>query len=202
MDLTQLPFSQACENNKQPILAILTDAFKHSKRVLEIGSGTGQHAEHFAPALKHLEWFTSDQPQHHQGIQARVASSSASNLHTPLSFTIGRDDWPVTVDAVFSANTIHIMQRDEAKLMVELIGRHLPVNGVFCLYGPFNINGQYTSQSNAAFDQSLRQRGCGGLLDLNKLLDWAESVGLVLEMRHQMPANNMLLQLRKIIERE
>lgn len=189
-------FSQACENNKVPILNQLKKHFGEASHVLEIGSGTGQHAVFFAPGLPHLIWYTSDMPVNHGSINAWLADDAADNLRPPISFTIGVDSWPaVEVNAVFSANTAHIMQPQETRLMMELVGQALPDCGVFCQYGPFNIDGKYTSQGNADFDRHLASEGCGGIRDIQELQDWA--VDLTLEERIAMPANNFLLVWRK-----
>ncbi|WP_099034899.1 DUF938 domain-containing protein [Lacimicrobium alkaliphilum] len=192
------PFSQACENNQQPILDVLKTAFADTRSVLEIGSGTGQHAVFLAANLPHLRWQTSDMPVHHPGINAWIDEFPSPDLIRPLSFTVGEDCWPESkFDGVFTANTTHIMQVDEARLMMQLVADNLPSGGVFCQYGPFNINGQYTSDSNQAFDQSLKSRGCGGIRDISELRSWAEGRGLVLSRRYQLPANNQLLEWRK-----
>ncbi len=185
-------FSQSCENNKVPILRELETHFVGSSQVLEIGSGTGQHAAFFATNLPHVTWHTSDMPVNHGSIKAWLAECSASNLHAPIQFTIGVDDWPeLNIDAVFSANTAHIMQPEETRLMMELIGRQLPDSGVFCQYGPFNVEGQYTSQGNANFDRHLAAEGCGGIRDIQELQNWAPELKLI--ERIPMPANNFLL---------
>lgn len=187
------PFSQACENNKQPILEVLSRVLADKKELLEIGSGTGQHAAYFAPRLPYLEWHTSDMPNNHSGIKAWLEDVSVNNLHQPLSFTIGANStWPLTnVDAVFTANTTHIMQPSEARFMMQLVADNLPVSGIFCQYGPYNFQGQYTSDSNAAFDQHLSEQGCGGIRDIDELTLWAKP--LVLIETVPMPANNFML---------
>ncbi|MFA3789677.1 DUF938 domain-containing protein [Aliiglaciecola sp. SL4] len=189
-------FSQPCENNKAPILTQLREHFANQSKVLEIGSGTGQHAAFFAPALSHLTWQPTDIPDNHGSINAWVAESQCSNVLSPVEFFIGRDKWTFSgVDSVFSANTTHIMQPHEAQLMMETIAVNLPKSGVFCQYGPFKIDGNFTSDSNAQFDQSLRQRGYGGIRDITELKSWA--VPLTLDDMIQMPANNHLLVWRK-----
>ena len=186
------PFSQACENNKQPILDVLKRVLADRKNVLEIGSGTGQHATYFAPKLRHLEWHTSDMPDNHRGIQAWLADAPASNLHQPLSLTIGVDAWPlVNIDAVYTANTTHIMQPLEAQLMMQQVADNLPDGGVFCQYGPYNFQGQYTSESNQSFDQHLREQRCGGIRDIDELTLWAKPLFLIETV--PMPANNFML---------
>ncbi|MFQ3189045.1 MAG: trans-aconitate methyltransferase [Paraglaciecola sp.] len=187
------PFSQACENNKQPILDILSRVLEHKKILLEIGSGTGQHAAYFAPRLMHLEWHTSDMPDKHLGIAAWLADMKVDNLHSPLAFTIGdTSTWPlVNVDAVYTANTTHIMQPSDTKLMMKLVANNLLSGGVFCQYGPYNFQGQYSSESNQSFDQHLSEQGCGGIRDIDELILWANP--LILIKTISMPANNFML---------
>lgn len=181
-----------CERNKRPILEQLSVYFKDSQQVLEIGSGTGQHAVFFAEYLPHLTWHTSDMPENHDNVNAWVIDSQLKNIVPPIEFTIGEDAWPNTeVDAVFTANTTHIMQQEEAKLMMEMVAANLPDGGIFCQYGPMKINGEFTSQSNREFDQQLKNSGFGGIRDLEQLIQWGK--GLELIERIPMPANNFLL---------
>jgi hypothetical protein len=191
------PFSQACENNKQPILEVLKRVLADKTNLLEIGSGTGQHAAYFAPRLKHLEWHTSDMPDKHLGIAAWLEEVKVNNLHQPLSFTIGATGaWPLTnTDAVYTANTTHIMQPSESQLMMQLVADNLPVGGIFCQYGPYNFQGQYSSESNQSFDQHLRDQACGGIRDIDELTLWAKP--LVLIETIPMPANNYMLVWQK-----
>ncbi len=184
-------FSPSCENNKDPILQQLLSHFAAVKQVLEIGSGTGQHAAYFAAHLTHLQWHCTDIEENHPSINGWVSEAKLTNVTPPIPFFIGRDNWPLAVDAVFSANTTHIMQKSEAKLMMQLVAENLPSKGVFCQYGPFNVNGQYTSESNQSFDKHLLTQGCGGIRDIAELVDWAD--GLALRQRVAMPANNFLL---------
>ncbi|MBT0584890.1 DUF938 domain-containing protein [Alteromonas oceanisediminis] len=190
------PFSQACENNKQFIADVLQSEFNAATRVLEIGSGTGQHAVHLAKHLPHLAWQTSDQPQYHQGINLWIDEYPWPNLKRPIAFQVGKDDWPKgQFDAVFSANTAHIMQRSEVQLMMQLIQQHLPANGVFCQYGPFTENGKFNSQSNADFHRHLVAEGYGGYRDITELQQWGKLLTLI--DRITMPANNLLLIWKK-----
>jgi hypothetical protein len=191
-----MAFSQACENNKLPILVELKRHFANCRNVLEIGSGTGQHSVYFAPGLPHLRWHCSDMPANHASILAWQQEYPAVNLLPPRAFTVGRDRWPnIDADAVFSANTAHIMQRLEVQTMLQLIGNNLPKGGVFCQYGPFNTNGHYSSASNERFDQHLLNEGCGGIRDIAELKEWAPR--LTLQQQIQMPANNLLLVWRR-----
>ncbi|MGF1764183.1 DUF938 domain-containing protein [Aliivibrio kagoshimensis] len=184
--------SPSCDRNKQPIVEQLSHYFKDSKRVLEIGSGTGQHAYFFASQLPHLNWHTSDRPESHPSIHAWIAHSDSENIIKPIEFTVGIDGWPnPDIDAVFTANTTHIMQPHEAKTMMEMVANNLPKGAIFCQYGPMNVEGNFTSESNQAFDQTLKQRGFGGIQDIEQLIIWAEGLDLIATI--PMPANNFLL---------
>ncbi|WP_414830169.1 DUF938 domain-containing protein [Alteromonas sp. H39] len=190
--MTDKPFSQACENNKRPILEVLEQAFATRKHVLEIGSGTGQHAVFLSANLPHLLWQTSDQAEYHAGIQAWLDEENVLNCKSPITLKIGEQAIPDKLyDGIFTANTAHIMQRDEVKLMMKQVSNVLPPRGVFCQYGPFTENGEFSSQSNADFHASLLERGCGGYRDISELTQWAPS--LTLESIYRMPANNLCL---------
>lgn len=193
------PFSQACENNKAPILAILREAFAASALVLEIGSGTGQHAVHFAAHLPWLIWQPSDRAEHMPGIRLWRDGAALSNLRVPLVLDVEQVEWPdCAADAVFSANTSHIMSWPQVERCFAGVARLLPVGGVFCLYGPFKYGGQYTSDSNAQFDAWLRQRDpASGLRDSEAIQGLAAAVGLAGVADHAMPANNRLLVWRR-----
>ncbi|MDC8830525.1 DUF938 domain-containing protein [Alteromonas gilva] len=191
------PFSQACENNKGPILAVLKDYFAEASSVLEIGSGTGQHAVYFAQALPHLSWQTSDVPAHHGGIRQWLADAALANLKAPITLKIGEQAIPQTgFDAIYSANTAHIMFADEVALMMRQIAQTLPPGGVFCQYGPFIHNGQFSSASNEAFHHSLLIRGLDGYKHIEQLVEWAGAQLQLTEIR-DMPANNLCLVWRK-----
>lgn len=191
------PYSQACENNKGPISEHLVHFLSKAKRVLEIGSGTGQHAVHFAAQMPHLFWQTSDRPEYHQGINAWLSEADLTNLGRPLELTLPCRKWPdISFDAVFSANTSHIMQKPEVEHMMKTISMTLPVGGVFCQYGPFIVNGEFTSQSNADFHHKLINEGYGGYRKIEELQAWASELELTQQI--SMPANNLLLVWQKI----
>jgi len=193
------PFSQACENNQQPILEVLQRHLADVDHVLEIGSGTGQHAAFFAPHLAHLTWQTSDLAEHHHGIRLWVEDASVDNLMMPLELDVTARPWPIdTTGAVFSANTAHIMSWLVVREFVTGAAGILKEDGVFCLYGPFNYAGRYTSDSNERFDRSLKLRGCGsGIRDFEAVDEIAGAAGLCLVEDNAMPANNRLLVWRK-----
>jgi len=195
----QLPYSQACENNKHAILKILKSAFAPSKRVLEIGSGTGQHAVHFARHLPHLVWHTSDMGVDNNGMHMRIVDSGLANIAQPVVFDVYRDPWPQpNIDAVFSANTAHIMPWTTTLHMLNSVAEVLPMDGVFALYGPFNYGGNYSSASNAEFDSWLQSRDASqGIRDFEAVTAALETRGMLLVRDHAMPANNRLLIWKK-----
>tara|TARA_R110001592_G_scaffold102759_3_gene289863 strand:+ start:3508 stop:4116 length:609 start_codon:yes stop_codon:yes gene_type:complete len=185
-------FSGSCERNQQPLLEQLSHLFKDRQRVLEIGSGSGQHAVFFAKHLSHVDWHASDAKTNHASINAWIEEFPSHNLQSPIEFLFGQQPWPeIAMDAIFTANTTHIMQKHHAKQMMELIGTNLQKGGIFCQYGPFNVDGEYTSEGNRAFDLHLENEGCGGIRDINELTEWATGLSLIEKIT--MPANNFLL---------
>lgn len=200
------PFSQACENNKVPILEVLAQYFSHSKRVFEIGSGTGQHAVYFSEQLPHLFWQTSDQAHNHAGINQWIDRIGTENVGRPREFDVlAPAHWKdlqgnslPAFDGVFSANTAHIMPWKGVLEMLRGIGDQLENKGCFILYGPFNRDGKYTSRSNALFDRSLRQHqphmGIRNDVDVFRV---ARENQLVLVDDIGMPANNRSLVFKK-----
>ena len=192
------PFSEACEENKQPILTVLERLFADVLKVLEVGSGTGQHGVYFAGALPHLIWQTSDLPEHHDGIRAWLLEAALPNLKAPIALDVG-DVWPDrSFDAVFSANTTHIMSWPQVEQMFGGIGRVLESGGCFALYGPFNFGGNYTSDSNERFDQWLKERDpASGIRNFEDLDSLAKTNGLIFVEDIPMPANNRVLVWRR-----
>ncbi len=193
------PFSEPAERNRAPILAVLERVFADRHAVLEIGSGSGQHAVHFAAALERLVWQPSDVPDNLPGIRLWIEEAGLANLRDPIPLDVNDERWPdLPVDAAFSANTAHIMSWSEVQKVIAGIGRLLPAGGVFALYGPFNYGGRYTSESNARFDASLKARDPrSGIRDAEAVVAAANAAGLALEEDNAMPANNRLLVFRK-----
>jgi len=198
LTLNPKPFSAACERNRDPILAILREHLRGHERILEIGSGTGQHAVYFARCFPGIIWQTSDREENLQGIKAWLSEAGLSNTPAPLHLDV-RASWPEeTYDVVFTANTLHIMSWGEVISFFEGLGGVLKERGVLIVYGPFNENGQFTSPSNADFDLSLRsQNPKMGIRELEKVVALAKSQGLHGMTRHPMPANNQSLVFRK-----
>ncbi len=194
------PFAESSEQNKIPIFTGLKRYFSKIKTVLEIGSGTGQHAVFFAEQFPQLNWTTSDQAEYLTGIQVWLDESPQTNIEGPLLLDVNVKDWPVKhTDAVFSANTVHIMGWSSVENMFSGIGRILKADGYFCLYGPFNYGGEFSSESNARFDEWLKQRDAvSGVRDFEALQILAENAGLDLIEDIKMPANNRILVWQKI----
>lgn len=188
-------YSEACEENKAPILAVLRREFSGCRRILEIGSGTGQHAVYFAQQLPDLVWQPSDVAVHLPSINAWREEAGLDNVLPPLILDVTAREWPQTrYDGLFSANTSHIMSWDAVQTMFEGIGNMLVPGGIFCLYGPFNYKGQYTSASNERFDRFLKDRDpYSGIRDFRDLDLLAVTNGLKFRTDHEMPVNNRLL---------
>ena len=185
------PFSAACERNREPILDVLRLHFADRRRVLEVGSGTGQHAVHFAAALPHLVWQTSDRPDYHEGIRQWLAEAALPNVLPPLRLDVN-GSWPTgPFDAVFTANTLHIMSWPEVQQFFAALPTVLAADAVLVVYGPFNDAGRFSSESNAAFDADLKARGAHmGIRDLEAVDALAQAAGLVLKAEVALPANN------------
>ncbi len=193
------PFSQACENNCDPILSVLTRIFADRNSVLEIGSGTGQHAVYFAASLAHLQWYTSDLAGNHAGINLWIDDYRGDNLHRPCLLDVNAAQWPApAVDAVFTANTFHIMSWQSVQAFFAGIDQVLAPAALLAVYGPFNYGGAYTSDSNARFDSWLKaQTAHQGIRDFEKVDALARSAGFSLLEDNAMPANNRLLVWRR-----
>ena len=193
--MTERPDAPATDRNREAILEVLVDEFSDRNEVLEIGSGTGQHAVFFANAMSHLTWQTSDVAKNHSGIRSWIEFANIDNVKPPLEIDVelvsGIDG---NFDAVYSSNTAHIMSMRAVEFMFELVGNLLPMNGKFCLYGPFNRNGDFTSESNARFDASLRSQDPSmGIRNLEDLEVLAEKAGMQRSSLYAMPANNFMV---------
>jgi cyclopropane fatty-acyl-phospholipid synthase-like methyltransferase len=189
----------ACERNKGPILEVLRREFGAQHTVLEIGSGTGQHAVHFANHLPHLTWQPSEVAALLPSLAERVRLEGPPKLQTPIALDVCEHPWPVTaVDAIFSANTLHIMGPEALPEFFRGVGAALMPVGVLCVYGPFNYRGRYTSESNAQFDLWLKARDPrSAIRDFETVDALARQQGLTLSADHAMPANNRTLVWRR-----
>ena len=190
------PWSESCEQNKAPILAVLQQVLGPKDKVLEVGSGTGQHALHFAAAMPGLSWQPSDRAENLAGIRAWLAEAGLVNVQVPLELDV-LDPWPdLRVQAVFSANTAHIMSWAAVEAMFRGVAGVLAEGegGRFCLYGPFSYHGRHTSPSNAQFDRMLRARDpLSGVRDIDDLNRLATANGLQADGDYEMPVNNRIL---------
>jgi SAM-dependent methyltransferase len=192
----------ATHRNREPILEVLGRWLGEPARVLEIASGTGQHAVFFAEHLPHLEWQPTDcDPNGLESIAAWVADSGLPNLGAPVALDAASADWPVgrgTIDAIFNANMIHISPWSVGIGLFEGAGRVLRRGGLLFLYGPFKVGGKHTAPSNTAFEESLQQRDPSwGIRDLEEVQDVADRNGLTHIETNDLPANNKLVVFRR-----
>ena len=194
------PYAESCDQNRQPILEVLREVFSKPGTVLEIGSGTGQHAVYFTEQLPQLYWQPSDLAEHLPGIRLWISEVEHDRIHAPHELDVSDPEWPVALaDYVFTANTTHIVSWPKVQDMFAGIGRTLRQGGVFAQYGPFNYAGRYTSDSNAQFDQWLKQRDPNsGIRNFEDLQQLAQAQGMVLLEDYEMPANNRTLVWRKL----
>ncbi len=197
--MAEKPNAPATERNREAILQVLQEEFRDVRSVLEIGSGTGQHAVWFGRALGHLTWQSSDREVNHAGISAWITDAGLENVLLPLALDVqGSGQLSDSYTAVFSANTAHIMSFPAVECMFGIVGACLTEGGIFCLYGPFNQNGAFSSPSNETFDASLKsQDGSMGIRDLEDLDALAESNGMSRVRLYAMPANNNLVVWQK-----
>lgn len=193
------PYADACDRNRAPILSVIQLLFADRKAVLEIGSGTGQHAIYFAERMPHLVWHTSDLKESHAGIKEWIKDAQVTNVRAPLELDVMQSSWPVIeVDAVFSANSLHIMHWPAVEKFFDGVGNCLPPDGKLVVYGPFNYHNQYTSESNERFDGWLKARDTGsGIRNFEDVNALAVTVGMEFIHDYEMPANNRILYWQK-----
>lgn len=193
------PYAPACERNREPILAVLRECFADRRDVLEVGSGTGQHAVHFAAAMPWLSWQCSDRAEHLPGIRLWLDEAGLPNTPAPIELDVSGAWARRRFDAVFSANTLHIMGWPEVQQFFEGVDAVLATNGVLAAYGPFNYGGEYTSDSNREFDAWLKARDTrSGIRDFEAVDALAREIGLTLMDDVAMPANNRTLVWRRL----
>jgi cyclopropane fatty-acyl-phospholipid synthase-like methyltransferase len=201
MRVMEKPYSMACDRNRDPILKVMKEVISaDDRKLLEIGSGTGQHAVYLAPHFPHIIWVTSDVKANHKGIQMWLDESGAPNIIGPGEFEVGKNDFPMgNFDIVFSANTFHIMHWKECKTLMKLMGRNLREGTQVLVYGPFNYNGKFTSASNEEFDKTLKAKDPQmGIRNFEDVITNMKKNGFLLSKDYEMPANNRLLVFMKI----
>lgn len=193
--MQELPFSQACENNKDVILGILQRHFTKSGRVLEIGGGTGQHAAHFASQLAWLHWQSTDVPDNVARLNLRIGAAALANLPAAQALDVTQADWSLRdVDYLFSANSLHIMPQSAVVEFFRALPQVLNPGAIVCVYGPFKYAGEFTTASNAQFDLWLKGNNpLSGIRDFETVNALADNAGLTLLEDNTMPANNQLL---------
>lgn len=194
--LVHKPFSESSEQNKHVILEVIKPLFAHTKSVLEIASGTGQHAVHFSSAMPHLTWQPSDLESNLVGIQQWITEAALPNIQTPITLNVSNNsDWPKqTFDALYTANSFHIMSKQNVEDFFKKIAEHLNSNGLITVYGPFNYLGNFTSESNARFNNWLTQNDpLSGIKDFEWCNQLAELAGFKLISDTAMPHNNRIL---------
>jgi SAM-dependent methyltransferase len=194
------PFAPACDRNREPILAVLRGLLADRRTVLEVGSGTGQHAVHFAATLRHLRWQTSDVRTNLPGICLWLADAALPNTPVPICLDVA-GDWPTSsYDAVYTANTLHIMGWTEVQAFFERVVSVLTPGGLVIVYGPFKYLGLHTSASNAAFDATLRAADpLRGVREFELVDALARAAGLALVEDRAMPANNRCVTWRRVV---
>ena len=194
------PYSQAVDRNKGPILEVLKKYILEGHQLLEIGSGTGQHAIFFAEKFPQLVWVTSDVKENHKGIKEWLKEAKLKNIKGPEKLKVGVDDFPKKpFDYVFTANTLHIMSWKEGKTLFKLLGKRLREGSLTFFYGPFNRGGQFTSSSNEDFDKSLKASDPrSGIRNFEDIQQCMESVGFKLLKDHEMPSHNRLIVFERL----
>ena len=187
--------------NRTPILEILKKEIEGSKKLLEIGSGTGQHAVYFSKKLPQILWQTSDRSMNHESIIYWIKRYNLKNLLPPLDIEIGLNEKNINdiFDCVFSSNTSHIMSLENVKKLFALVGKILNKNGKFFLYGPFKINLEFTTKSNEDFHEKLKaENKLMGLRDIEELDNFATENNMQNHALYEMPANNYLSIWKKL----
>ena len=191
----RLPFSQACENNKEPILKVLKEYISDQESLLEIAGGTGQHGEFFARSFPNLLWQTSDLPGAVADLNLRISEANLHNLPPALILDVNDPNWNVKrYQLLFTANSLHIMSEKSVENFFSRIPNVLQQSALVFIYGPFKYDGNFTTKSNAEFDEWLKEKDLkSGLRDFEAISELAVSVGLSLVTDVQMPSNNQLL---------
>lgn len=199
--MKEIPFSEACERNKETILSVLKKVISPVHRnVIEIGAGTGQHATFFARAFPQLRWTPTETSENLPHLNRVVQESGIKNLTPPFKMRIGEDDFAIrTYDVIYTANTLHIISWKDCKTLIKLMGHRLQEGGLAIIYGPFNYGGQFTSQSNEEFNDWLKKRDpASGIRNFEDVHNAMEKNGFELVNDYEMPANNRTLVYRRL----
>jgi len=192
-------YSQSAENNQAYILAELKNLFRHPGVVLEIGSGSGQHAVYFAANMDYLTWQPTDRGDYIPGLILNVQELAGVNVLKPLVLDVADEVWPVAeVGYVYAANALHIMSANHGEDLIRGVGKFLKDGGIMVLYGPYKYAGEFTTESNAKFDLLLKSRDpVSGIRDFEWVQQLAIEANLTFLHDVPMPANNQLLVFQK-----
>lgn len=199
--MLNLPFSPACERNKNVILSVISPYLSKVSHVLEIGTGSAQHAIHFAQAFPALKWQTSDQSHYLDGIHAQIQQAALSNIAAPIELDVNQPVWlpkEQQFDLVYTANTFHIMSQQDVEAFFLGLPAVISNTAYLVVYGPFKYAGKFTSESNQSFDSTLRSRDCGSAIRSFEFVDeLANQQDFHLFEDYDMPANNQCLVWQK-----
>lgn len=198
--MSQKNYAPSVERNKDPIYKVLKEYIDSKARLLEIGSGTGQHAVFLGEKFPKIQWITSDVKPNHSDIKEWLKEAKLPNVHGPEVLKIGKDDFPRgKFDFIFTANTLHIMSWKEDKSLFKLLGKRLREGAIVFFYGPFNYEGKFTTPSNEEFDGWLKNRDSkSGIRNFEDINQSMEKSGFELINDHEMPANNRLLVFKRL----
>ena len=191
----RLPFSQACEKNKEPILKVLKEYVSDQESLLEIAGGTGQHGEFFAKSFPNIVWQTSDLPDAVTDLNLRISEANLQNLPRALTLDVNDPNWNVKkYELLFTANSLHIMSEESVENFFSRIPDALQQSALVFIYGPFKYDGKFTTESNAEFDEWLKEKDRrSGIRDFEVISELAISAGFSFVADVQMPSNNQLL---------
>ena len=202
MNTLTIPFSEACERNKDAILDVIRPVLNEAQWVLEVGSGTGQHAIYFAAQYPSLRWQTSDQAVFLAGVAAQIVNADLANVEPPAELDVKQPVWfrdSRKFDVIYTANTFHIMGWSEVQAFFDGLAQVSAPSATLVVYGPFKYGGEFTSSSNESFDQNLRARGTfSGIRSFEDVNELANKAGYELVSDTAMPANNQCLIWRNL----
>ncbi len=199
-DQFEKPFAPSCERNQQVILEVIEKYLRpDDKTVLEVGSGTGQHAVYMGKHLPGVLWQPTDVASNHEGIKLWMQEARLENIQQPLVYEVGINDWPdFKADVVFTANTLHIMSLELVEIFLNDVGQHLKVGGRLMIYGPFKYRGEFTTQSNADFELWLKNIDeKRGIRDFEHICEQLNGYNITNVADISMPANNQFLVFEK-----
>ena len=194
------PYSESCDQNSDAILSVIQPLLSECENLLEIGSGTGQHAVFFARNMPSITWHTSDCAPYLSGIKMWLNDAGLDNTRHPVELDVSHSKWPKTnVDAIFTANSVHIMSWQNVEALFKGVGDLLETGGLFIVYGPFNYDNAYTSESNQRFDGWLKSRDPqSGIRNYEDICELAVNADLSFVEDNAMPANNRILVWEKV----